>query len=70
MTLEFRAISSLLMGEKIYGSKSLGLRELIQNSIDACRLRQEKDKLKQEFGEDSYNPKIKLILDKKTIKLQ
>lgn len=69
MTLEFRAISSLLMGEKIYGSKSLGLRELIQNSIDACRLRQENDKLKQEFGEDAYNPKIKLILDKENNKV-
>lgn len=65
MTLEFRAISSLLMGEKIYGSKSLGLRELIQNSIDACRLKQENDKQKQEFGEDAYNPKIKLILDQR-----
>lgn len=69
MTLEFRAISSLLMGEKIYGSKSLGLRELIQNSIDACRLRQENDKLNQEFGEDAYNPKIKLILDKENNKV-
>lgn len=63
MTLEFRAISSLLMGEKIYGSKSLGLRELIQNSIDACRLRQESDEIKHEFGQDAYKPKIKVILD-------
>lgn len=64
MTLEFRAISSLLMGEKIYGSKTLGLRELIQNSIDSCRLRQETEKVKQEFGEETYQPKIKVILDK------
>ncbi len=64
MTLEFKAISSLLMGEKIYGSKSLGLRELIQNSIDSCRIRQETELLKYEFGEDSYLPKIKIILDK------
>jgi molecular chaperone HtpG len=63
MTLEFRAISSLLMGEKIYGSKSLGLRELIQNSIDACRLRQESDEIKHEFGQDAYKPRIKVILD-------
>lgn len=47
MTLEFRAISSLLMGEKIYGSKSLGLRELIQNSIDSCRIRQETEEQKK-----------------------
>lgn len=64
MTLEFRAISSLLMGEKIYGSKTLGLRELIQNSIDSCRLRQETEEVKQEFGEEAYQPKIKVILDK------
>lgn len=64
MTLEFKAISSLLMGEKIYGSKSLGLRELIQNSIDSCRIRQETEELKHEFGKDVYQPKIKVILDK------
>lgn len=64
MTLEFRAISSLLMGEKIYGSKTLGLRELIQNSIDSCRLKQESEKVKHEFGEETYQPKIKVILDK------
>ncbi|WP_348799161.1 HD domain-containing protein [Flavobacterium adhaerens] len=63
MTLEFKAISSLLMGEKIYGSKSLGLRELIQNSIDACRIRQETEELNKEFGQDEYKPKIKVILD-------
>ena len=63
MTLEFKAISSLLMGEKIYGSKSLGLRELIQNSIDSCRIRQETEELKHEFGQDVYQPKIKVILD-------
>lgn len=63
MTLEFRAISSLLMGEKIYGSKSLGLRELIQNSLDSCRIRQETEEQKKEFGQDSYQPKIKVILD-------
>jgi molecular chaperone HtpG len=63
MTLEFRAISSLLMGEKIYGSKSLGLRELIQNSLDSCRIRQETEEQKKEFGQDTYQPKIKVILD-------
>lgn len=64
MTLEFRAISSLLMGEKIYGSRSLGLRELIQNSIDSCKIRQETEEKKLEFGQDAYQPKIKVILDK------
>ncbi|PTT32503.1 hypothetical protein DBR28_15185, partial [Chryseobacterium sp. HMWF028] len=64
MTLEFKAISSLLMGEKIYGDKTLGLRELIQNSIDACRIRAEKENMNFEFGEESYSPKIKVVLDK------
>lgn len=64
MTLEFKAISSLLMGEKIYGDKTLGLRELIQNSIDACRIRAEKENKNFEFGEEHYCPKIKVVLDK------
>lgn len=64
MTLEFKAISSLLMGEKIYGSQSLGLRELIQNSIDSCRIRQETESQAMDFGQDVFKPKIKVILDK------
>lgn len=64
MTLQFKAISSLLMGEKIYGNNTLGLRELIQNSMDACRIRQEIEKEEHEFGDDEYTPRIKVILDK------
>jgi len=64
MTLEYRAISNLLMGEKIYGYKNLGLRELIQNSIDSCRLRQETEGVNLEFEQDAYTPIIKVILDK------
>ncbi|MEO3402392.1 ATP-binding protein [Mucilaginibacter sp. CAU 1740] len=62
MTLKFEAISSLLMGEKIYGNKSLGLRELIQNSLDACRIRQENEKIA--FGDDPYEPRVRVIIDK------
>ena len=36
--LEYRQIAKLLMGEKIYGSKKDGLRELLQNAIDAALL--------------------------------
>lgn len=64
MTLEYKAISSLLMGEKIYGNKSLGLRELVQNSIDACRVRQESVSKSQQFGDEPYIPRIKVILDR------
>ncbi|QDW19011.1 ATP-binding protein [Flavobacterium sp. KBS0721] len=65
MSLDYHAISRLLMGDKIYGNKSLGLREIIQNSLDACRVRQEIEKEKFQFGDDNYEPKIKIILDAK-----
>lgn len=41
LSLDFNSITELLMGEKIYGDKKLGLREIIQNSIDACLVRKE-----------------------------
>ena len=41
LTLDYKAVTGLLMGEKIYGDKKYGLREIIQNSIDACKLMQE-----------------------------
>lgn len=66
MSLDYHAISKLLMGDKIYGNKSLGLREIIQNSLDACRVRQEIEKEKFQFGDDDYLPKIKIILDSKS----
>ena len=40
-SLDYQQISSLLMGEKVYGSKKDGLRELIQNAIDAVLLMKE-----------------------------
>lgn len=63
MTLNYRAVSALLMGEKIYGSRSLGLRELVQNSIDSCKIRQELENQNLKFGEDKYIPKVKVVLD-------
>lgn len=62
MTLQFPAISALLMGEKIYGHRSLGLRELIQNSLDACKIRRESEVLS--FGDEPYLPVISIIIDK------
>ena len=41
LSLDFKSITELLMGENIYGDKKLGLREIIQNSIDACLVRKE-----------------------------
>ena len=39
--MDYAAITELLMGKNIYGDRRLGLRELIQNSIDACKLMKE-----------------------------
>lgn len=66
MKLDFKAVSALLMGEKIYGHKSLGLRELIQNSIDACKIRQETENSNISFDKDPYLPRIKVVLNKNT----
>ncbi len=41
LTLDYTSITTLLMGENIYGNNKLGLREIVQNSIDACQLMQE-----------------------------
>lgn len=36
LNLDYSAITELLMGEKIYGDRKYGMRELIQNALDAC----------------------------------
>lgn len=41
LTLDYSAITNLLMGQNIYGDCRLGLRELIQNAIDSCELMKE-----------------------------
>jgi len=42
--LSKRQVIDLLMGTKLYGSPEVALRELLQNSIDACLLRQAQEK--------------------------
>ena len=64
LTIDFIAITNLLMGERIYGEKKLGLRELIQNSIDACNVRKEIENKTKEVWENSYSSLIQIILDK------
>ncbi len=44
------------MGTKLYGDPEVALRELIQNSIDACLLR----KAQELSWENSYKPEIKI----------
>jgi len=62
--VNYNEITKLLMGENLYGNKKFGLRELIQNSIDACKLKKEILDNKYEFGEEEYKGIIKIILDK------
>jgi len=63
LSLDYKAVTSLLMGENIYGDKKYGLRELIQNSIDACMVMQEESKGRVEFMYNTYQPFINIILD-------
>ncbi len=47
-------VIDLLLGTKLYGNPEVALRELLQNSIDACLLR---DALEKSWG-NSYTPEI------------
>jgi molecular chaperone HtpG len=62
--VNFKQVTRLLMGEQIYGAKKFGLRELIQNSIDACKTRKEIEDSNTAYGYDEYRPVIKILLDK------
>ena len=57
-SLQEAEITKLLMGESLYGRKEESLRELLKNSVDACRARQ--DLLKKENMK--YSPVIKFEL--------
>ncbi len=39
LRLSDKKVRDLLMGERLYGSKALAIRELYQNALDACRYR-------------------------------
>lgn len=49
LSLDYNAVTNLLMGEHIYGDKKYGLRELIQNAIDACKTMEESAKKMDKF---------------------
>lgn len=61
LALDYSSITSLLMGKNIYGDNKLGLRELIQNSIDACKIMEE---IKMD-DPNIPNPTIYIIYSKK-----
>jgi molecular chaperone HtpG len=56
-TLKKEQVIDILMGTKLYGQASAALRELIQNSIDTCKLRQ---KMEQSWGNTGYTPLIQI----------
>lgn len=62
LNLDYYAITTLLMGKNIYGDCKLGLRELVQNAIDACELMKERKNSVEEFIPD---PQISIILSEK-----
>lgn len=64
LSLNYNAVTNLLMGENIYGDKKYGLRELIQNSIDACKTMLETSFQMEEFRYTPYQPNISIVLDK------
>ena len=53
-TLSKRQVIDLLMGTKLYGNPEVALRELLQNSMDACMLR----KAQEEKWGSPYIPEI------------
>ena len=64
LSLNYVAVTNLLMGEHIYGNKKYGLRELIQNSIDACKTMEEVSLQMEEYRYKQYEPFISIVLDK------
>ena len=64
LSLDYNAVTNLLMGEHIYGDRKYGLRELIQNSIDACKTMEESATKMEKFRYQNYQPYISVILDK------
>lgn len=64
LSIDYQAITKLLMGEKIYGDRKLALREIIQNSIDACKIRLELENKKSQYGDEPFRAVIKVLIDK------
>lgn len=64
--LEYQKVSKLLMGERIYGSKQDGLRELLQNAIDAVMLMEE---IERSNPYSDYTPIVGIEIDEDTRKV-
>ena len=64
LSVDYFAVTRLFMGETLYGDKKLGLREIIQNSLDACMLKKQIMSSTSAAQVSPYLPKITIILDK------
>ena len=62
--IDYQRVLNLLMGERLYGNPVVALRELLQNSVDAVRLRQA---LIARGGEEPVEPHIAVRLDGDTL---
>lgn len=69
LNMDYHAVTNLLMGEAIYGSKDLGLRELLQNSIDAIMVKKDKLEMDNHPSKDSYEPTINIDIDEENNKV-
>ena len=69
LQMDYNAVTKLLMGESVYGNKKYGLRELIQNSVDACRVMMEEAERMEKYQYNPYIPKVQIIIDYKKNKI-
>lgn len=69
LQMDYHAVVKLLMGEKLYGDKKYGLRELMQNAFDACRVMVEEAEHLEKHHYVPYVPQIQVILDYKDGKM-
>lgn len=60
-SLDYDRITTLLMGENLYGNKKYGFRELLQNCLDACNVMKEYYFINDPTS--NYEPQISIIYD-------
>ena len=56
INFNYGTIVEMLLTESVYGERRVGLREMIQNAMDACRFR-------YAYEREGYNPIIKVIFN-------
>lgn len=63
ISFDYKKVLSILMGTELYSSPDIFLRELLQNSYDACYTRAA---FESRLENDAYFPKVKIIYDSET----